>query len=373
MAALVSGIAVAQAKIKLNYRTQATFAEIDPDEGTATLFNQKSASAQDTLEISISTDTAGVLVAFAPMAGQLYADATSSIKFLNAYNGWMKFDNLTINAGSWKDGVFFANRCNADAGNWIGSGKYFEYNKIGIINGAIGKAIDSLVHVNGSEGNLSFYADYVLNNVLPGNLTFRASVITQDTDFFTEDEDVTMKDALGALIAYEQPGVFQAEIVGKWVTEDQMTYGIYFNPLMNEALTMTFGGAVGLDTSKTSDNVEYGIDLRARYAFTKKISATTMHNFSVSQDDVQQLWNMINAKLILTDSLAVQCGVQHQNKAFESNDAGSEIRIMPSVLVSPGKGAVISIGFEYVLDNVGADADSITKLINVPVTFRVKL
>lgn len=354
--ALVFGAVYAQS-VSLNYRTQAELFNYNADTEKFTLLdNDAYGDAKDSLTFNMSGKAAGVKLVIQPTL-------KDKSFVLNCYEGWLKFGNVKIGGGYWADGSFRANRITTDAGNW--AGKDFEKNKIGIANGALGKGIDSIVNGKNLGKAQATYVEYA-PKFGDSTVTVKLANVTSSTDFDTKgaDANFTFTNEIGAILAYNLKSVVDVEFVARFFNEEQSAFGLYVQPLMVKGLTVTLGGAIGIDANK--DNNEMGFDLRARYAVNKQLSLTTMHNFSISNAEAQYLWNMVNAKYVLNDVVALQLNFSHENTDLSDSAVDSTIRITPGVVFTATDGASITTG-------VAVEIKGDVTVLSMPMVLRVKM
>ena len=277
LASLALGLASADVKFSLNYRTQmvgfsrliaAPNTDDYTDENVNYWFQQPKGwnSASDTVSMSASNDFAGVTVRIDP---NLDKDATSSIEtVLNQFNGYVRFAGFELGAGSWKDGRYngdYQVKNDNDAG-WYNGDLYAPVKLGSLYGGAITTAVDNMSDFKGAERASSAYLQWK-GDLGSAQVTAEADLIGIGSD--TWDDNSTIYTGFGARanIAFDS---WQAQFVFKTASNKDKTavprsgeeraLGLYFNP-KTLPVNLVVGGALGF---KGGDLTEWNADLRLR-------------------------------------------------------------------------------------------------------------
>ncbi|MBQ3826154.1 MAG: hypothetical protein II811_08475, partial [Spirochaetaceae bacterium] len=301
--------------------------------------------------------------------------------------------------------------------SWSGAKGYGNSGKLGINKNlagnfdgtAVGADIDNM-DLNITAGKtLAWGLEYGLKDALPGDLTLMAYLLSNK-----EDESVTTNDdgdtttVLNSQYAfkadYNQSDLFRVTFDGK-VAHQKMAFGLFFSPQMVENLALTFGGTIALDKSGiydddygVDDDVMYwGVDFRARYAFSEAMAATFYANISgmnkstpteanadgtYSAGDAKTALDVIgNFTYGLNDLAKLFVEVEYAALSLDSDDA--KVAVAKTTLVgqfgailTAGKGATLTPALRLTLMGLGMDKDSGYSqgmLISVPVVMRVQL
>ncbi len=274
LASLALGVATADVKFALNYRTQMvgfsrliSASNTNADENNNYWFQQPKGyqSASDTVSVTASNDIAGVTVRIDPT---LDNDSKPSFQ-LNQYNAYIKLGSFEIGAGNWKDGRYngtYQVKNDSDAG-WY-NGDVFGLVKLGsLYANAITLAVDDMANFGGGDKSSSAYLQWK-GNLGNANITAEGALIGINND--TWDEESTIFTGFGARLntSFES---WQAQFVFKSASNKVTTTGkgeqralaLHINP-KGLPWTVVFGGSLGFNNGNVT---ELNADFRARKAF----------------------------------------------------------------------------------------------------------
>ena len=294
----------------------------------------------DCFDLVLSSDVAGVEFDWDIVDNSTYDNAFD----LDTYRGWLIFNlpvgTLQITSGKWNSR--YAARLKDAAGDL--DDDYYETFKLGVIGGVDAGEDFAVDSDNLTRKAMSSVLEYTLEDVLPGKLIFDFGLVNSDYTDSAYDPSVEIDSGFAGRIAYEQEDVIAVNFDVKTMYKSQWVFGIFVSPLMVENLQATVGFTLGLDTREYTSNKkldsEYditvgGVDLRASYAFTEKLSVTTMHNFSfydfgdaVYDDvhsDTKALWNMISVAYQAGDNIRFIGTVQNTNYDFNAKKGEANV------------------------------------------------
>lgn len=379
--ALVSGVAFADPKISLNYRSKAAIASFN--KGNVTLLDTANATYKgisDSTKLAIADENYGAEFAMNLNGG--------GFDKLNTYNGWLAFGNLKLGTGVWKDGLLDGNyrvKKDADAGSYEGID--FEANKLGTIfkNTQITFVDDMANFAGGSATQYASYAEYKAK--LNDDLQLNAFVagISGAWDSETKDGKTTaIKMGLTSRVQFNVKGLLNSEVIYKTPVKGTNALALYVQPKLVKGLDATVGGAVAL-IEGTEGISNWGVDVRARYQVNKALSITEYFNISgnkASSDLNKPLatnktwskaemaaWNMIGARYIIDDAVTAYTNVGLLADLTKDNTNGIQWRVTPGAQIYAAKNAFINVG--VAISGQAKEKDSVA--VDVPVIFRVKL
>ncbi len=339
-------------------------------------------SRADCLSLEVSNDTSGVVVDFDTDEGSIVQDV---------YYAWMNFAIpaavLQAKAGVWVSRD--VNRVRTDAGDLEGAD--FELNKPGIINGSAGKDVTNL-----TKGKIAMQASYINSDSLPGKLTARFTLInasfnpdaasatsaTESGD--VEDSDITLKCGFAASAEYLQEELIRVNLAARYLEKKTVAAGLFVSPLMLPGVDLTVGGTFAYtkpydSTNKVWSNsgTEWGVDLRARYAFTEKFSVTTMHNISSGYDSSEDdntlvLWDMLNLTYKVNDKASVGFTA---NATFDNLDSdhvftGADLVGSPYVRIDANERVAVTASIRAEASGVNPKIDGHETVdVTIPVIF----
>ncbi len=293
--------------------------------GTSKSF--KDVSRTDCLGLELSNDIAGVVFDFDITDTQTVDSVETNLE-LDSYYGWMTFGlpvgNLQITSGKWTSR--YADRVKADAGDL--DSEYYEANKMGVINGSIARDSNNLT------GNaMATVLAYTLADKLPGTLLVKGGFVDLSAPTFKADGngmklnkqnygDYGKFDSVSgfaAEIGYRQEGLINVNVAWRSLDSEEFSIGAFVSPLMIENLKATAGFSFGKSSADDNDGKEFGVDLRARYAFTDKTAVTGMFNYSktefdtgVDGEDKAAMWFMASVNHVAGDNISFKATVNHQ-------------------------------------------------------------
>lgn len=322
-----------------------------------------SVERSDCLGLELSNDIAGVV--FDWNIYENASKATSKLE-LDSYYGWMTFGlpvgNLQVTSGKWNGR--YSDRVKSDAGDL--DGKYYEANKLGVIDGAIASDSDNL-----TQGAMSTVLAYTLADTLPGTLLVKAGIRSvKDLGVKGADgkdiEDYGKFDSKAGFVAevgYRQDGLVNLDVAIRSVMDKCTSVGVFVSPLMVENLRATVGFTMGdIDGDK-----EFAFDARARYAITEKTAVTGMFNYSSiakelkaskSGDDLNAMWTMISVNHVAGDNIRFLATLQNTVRDFDHDkgkDGGSSGNILtaftPACEIQISEKALFTAAFDMRWDN----------------------
>lgn len=288
----------------------------------------------DCLALELSTDTAGVVFDW---------DIKSKDSMeLDSYYGWMTFGlpvgNLQVTSGKWT--ARYVDRVKVDAGDLDAVNNYYEWNKPGVINGKVAKDSDNL-----TGKAMSTIAAYTLADTLPGTLLVKGGIVSGG--YYESDNDIgkrdnVIKSGFAGEVGYRQEDLFNVNVAVKKLTASTMSVGVFVSPLAIENLKATAGFSFGTADESTNygDGKEFGIDLRARYAFSEKTAVTGMFNYSKTElakgndkDDLASMWLMASVSYVAGDNIRFTATMNHQINDFSlaPEKGGTSTQFVPGV------------------------------------------
>lgn len=354
IATMIAGIATADVSIKMQYRTRAAMLNMTQQDITQHEYKMESltkggqavpqnvitkkdgkttdtkwfdldgyASSQDSLAFAVNSEKAGVALTLSPQAQAAKTMPGADVKFLNTYNAYMKFGDLKIAAGTWKDGVAdgaYRVKKDHDAANTEGIDA--ELMKLGSGFSKVYSAfVDNVGDFAGGDGDLLAYAEYslALNDSMKLNLLAGMLSTEYETHGKTEHHGVTGYDkgtnkyiydgiegdkettsfqsGAVARVQFNMKDLFNSELIYKNPNSKTQVFGLYFMPKMVKGLDLNIGGAIEmgkqggwtvtgtLDDEETTkhalknyeDYTNWSVDLRARYQIMDNLSVMTMN------------------------------------------------------------------------------------------------
>ena len=314
---------------------------------------------KDCMGVTFTNDAGGIVVDF---------DVDDSELVQDEYYGWLNFGlpmgQLQVTAGRWSGR--YVNRVLADKGDLDTAD--FEKYKPGVINGTTGSDSDNLTL--GNKGKVGVVAAWTLADVIPGALIAKLGLFTSDwnPDAVTADEDVVVKAGFTGELAYRIEDLINVNLAVRSIDKKNLSFGLWVSPDMVEDLQLTVGGTVAMVNAYNSSkekwgdtNVEWGVDLRARYRVTDAFSITTMNNISAGYDSGKDsnkliLWNMVNLTGVMADRLSTALTVQSVCDGFDSDHKakcdGFDVTISPSLVIQATERARITTSLRTVFSGV---------------------
>jgi len=424
LASLTLGIASADVKFTLNYRTQmAAFSRVMSknantaglDSYVSHLFaHQVYGGSKDNFSIKVSNDIAGATFRVDPNAAS--ANFGNADGKLVEYNGYIKIGNLTVSAGLF-DGKMngdYQLKSDHDASN-LGGETFAAYKLGSIFSNAITTQVDDITSFKGTQyltGYLSYDAAFG-----DAKVTVDAAAIgLGGTTTFNADAGNDVYSGFGLRLNAKLSDDLSAQFVMKQQATDQRALALHVQPKFGN-LKVTLGGALGFEKGALA---EYNADIRLYYK-AGALSITSLNTISALTGDstvatkdygkhvgayctyydttkkaytlksannnasTRAMWNVIALRLKASDSLALLfqagdiIGFKANGKTF-ADDYGIEAFVAPGVQFFAGKNcsitAVARFGFSGLLfgdgDAYKYENCGVTSLL-VPVVLRVKL
>ena len=421
LASLALGLASADVKFSLNYRTQmvgfsrliaAPNTDDYKDENVSYWFQQPKGwqSATDTVSMSATNDFAGVTVRIDP---NLDTEGKSPLQVLQ-YNGYVRFAGFELGAGYWKDGRHTGAYRIADdsnAGNY--QGDLWEAVKLGsLYSGAITLAVDDMANFAGGDTASSAYLQWK-GGLGSAQVTAEVALIGIGSE--TWDEGNTLYTGFGARanMAFDSwQMLFDFKTESNKNDKEKRALGLYFNPKALP-LNLVVGGALGF---AGGDLTEWNADLRLRSKVTDNMSLTFYTNVSHITNDCTyisalskslgaeylqgsdgkittaangfgtsdqkfntHMWNMLGLRLKFTDGLyfLFSAGdIVHLRNVFKDEWGGIEAFVAPGIQIMNGR-CGISAFARFGMSNIGVKnynkngSESELALL-VPVVIRVR-
>ena len=313
-------------------------------EGTSKAFDK--VSRTDCLGLELSSDSAGVVFDWDIEES---SSAASSVLSLDSYYGWMTFGlpvgNLQVTSGKWTSR--YADRVNVDAGDL--DSKYFEANKMGVINGSLAKDSNNL-----TENKMATMLAYTLADSLPGTLLVKGGIVSGAYGKYDSQS------GFAAEVGYRQEDVINVNVAWKSFKNETFSIGAFVSPLMIENLKATAGFSFGKSSVDGADGSEMGIDLRARYAFTEKTAVTGMFNYSKTEftkgtdgEDKQAMWFMASVNHVAGDNISFKATINHTIEDLSAAKPDAlETAITPACVINITEKAFVTAAFDMRWDGV---------------------
>ncbi len=309
--------------------------------GTSKAFN--SVERTDCLGLELSNDIAGVVFDWDIEENE--KSAASGLA-LDSYYGWMTFGlpvgNLQVTSGKWVSR--YADRVKADAGDLDSA--YYEANKMGVINGSLGKDSNNL-----TEGNMATVLAYTLADKLPGTLLVKGGIVNFGSDYGNWWDSAS---GFVAEAAYRQEGLINVNVAWKSEVDETFSLAAFVSPLMVENLKATAGFTFAKSDVEDADGKEFGVDLRARYALTDKTAVTGMFNYSkteftqnVNNEDLESMWFMASINHVAGDNISFKATVNHQiNDLAAKQGTKVESALTPACVIDITEKASLTAAFD---------------------------
>lgn len=301
----------------------------------------------DCLGLELSNDIAGVVFDWDINEGTSGKSALA----LDSYYGWMTFGlpvgNLQVTSGKWTSR--YADRVKADAGDL--DSQYYEANKMGVINGTYGKDSDNL-----TKGSMSTVLAYTLADKLPGTLLVKGGIVDLGKTGKAYNKYGKFDSVSGFVAegAYRQEGLINVNVAWRSFTDETFSLAAFVSPLMVENLKATAGFTFAKSDIEDADGKEFGVDLRARYAFTEKTAVTGMFNYSkteftknVNGDDLESMWFMASVNHVAGDNISFKATVNHQiNDLAAKQGSDVETALTPACVIDITEKASLTAAFD---------------------------
>lgn len=306
--------------------------------GTSKAFD--SVERTDCLGLELSNDIAGVVFDW-----DINDKGTTSSLALDSYYGWMTFGlpvgNLQVTSGKWASR--YADRVKADAGDLDAA--YYEANKMGVINGTLGKDSNNL-----TESNMATVLAYTLADKLPGTLLVKGGIVNFGSEYGKFDS----MSGFVAEAAYRQEGLINVNVAWKSKIDETFSLAAFVSPLMVENLKATAGFTFAKSDIEDADGKEFGVDLRARYAFTDKTALTGMFNYSKTEftkgsddEDLASMWFMASVNHVAGDNISFKATVNHQiNDLSAKQGTAVETALTPACVIDITEKASLTAAFD---------------------------
>ena len=388
LAAAVAGMASAEVKTSVNFRTRQVLYHEQAGQRAYFLDQFGLASTSDALTFKSSAEYGGIELEIDPT----YNGSTTSLD-LAKYNGWINFGDFMIKAGKWDSRA--VGRVNADIGSHE-SGWWGEIKKPGLAaafaTNGMGADISEQSSLKGSSKKMTTMVQY--NNKDIG-LEARAAYINEGGADTWVSENVTLNETgfFGEL-GYKINGFGRILWSNKWIDHAWAT-GLFVEPKLDSlsALTSLIGFTYEYKNEANSDDDSHAwaVDLRARYAFNDKLSATLMLNASMGTaakmagNGSYANWGMVNVTYkanetihpffsIVYNSGSSSSAVSKASVAARSINKSytCDLLFYPGVEIYNTASANIITGLAVRVTDL-ANADSNTQLnLCVPMLLRVK-
>jgi len=426
LASLTLGIASADVKFTLNYRTQmSAFSRVMSKNATTDkaagdkidpyvshLFSHKGyGSSSDNFSIKVSNDIAGATFRVDPDAAKGYFG--SDYGKLKEYNGYIKFGNLAVNAGLF-DGKMngdYQLKSDADASN-LGGETFAAYKLGSIFKDAITTQVDDITSFKGKQaltGYISYDAAFGESKV-----TVDAAAIGLNGGSYGSSTDV--KSGFALRLNAKLSSDLSTQFIIKQAADNQRALALHVQPKIGN-LKVTLGGALGFSNG---DLEEYNADIRLYYK-AGALSITSLNTIAARSDTAtgstadygkhvgayytntanslknvantasnRAMWNVIAVRFAVSESLVLTAeagdiiGFKSNGKTFR-DDYGVEAFVAPGLQIFAGKNCSISTCARFGFSNLLLDSDAhgvtdsgkyenvgVTSLL-VPVIMRVKL
>ncbi|MCR4823109.1 MAG: hypothetical protein K5873_09595 [Treponema sp.] len=413
LAAVAASFATAELNSSLNVRmggSLLTKTMADAGDTMSVLDLGSSDFGGDSITFKASNDYAGVTLNYSVTLQSKETGQNQAKLFWSKGNGaelsaWLKpTDNVKLQVGAHKDGIWTAEQCkkDTDATSWSGAGKYAFLLKPGVSTVvSTGYFLDALTDV-GNGGQAYLFADFGL---MDGALTVRPTFVSTGVDWLQAtdkaSDDAVMKTAPGVLVAYKNDAV-KFNIDFQMPTNKDIAAGIYVSPLglMDGALTAMIGGTFSTNLSDAADNLGYktsdltitrdtsyyAFDLRLRYA-ADAFHIANCFNFTGASEDksvVQkngstvtgnmEIWDAVFLTYQLNDKWTVTGDLQIDavTGVGADDDTYLDLYVTPGLMYTCGSGATITGGIHFnILD--ASDVAGKTTKVAVPFVLRVKM
>lgn len=436
LASLALGVATADAKITLQYRTQAVgFSRLIDAPGKTSpenennWFQQKAyGSASDTVKFTVKGDFGGAVVRIDPNAG----DKSEKLQDLQ---GYVKLGAFEIGAGTWKDGMYngaYQLKNDSDNGNY--GGETFAAYKLGsMFKTSVTYQVDDIANLNGKGSQSAGYVKWA-GDVGDYEVTATGTLLGLGSATLTWDNDKTIYSGFGLKLDVKG-SIFDTQFVFKSASNrddsekiqgipgEQRAFALHTqaNGLI-PSTTVTLGGAAAFVSGNLT---EINLDARARYA-SGPLSITFMNNVShitndnsysglgigkdvgaiyatgdsltnkgvtlkktAGQNYYTIMWNMLGLRYNVSSNFALlfsagdvvplnKIGYAFADSKSENYEAwsGMEVFAAPGLQLTAGKGATVSTYFRFGWTGVGAQenyGDEKYFAFLVPVVVRVKM
>lgn len=389
LASLAFGTAFADAKMSLNYRTQAFAYQYDSTSEIHNYLNlEKYGAAQDDVTFKASSDAAGITVTIDPYTS--FATNAGSFK-LNEYSAYVKLGNFQLDMGQYKNGKSNGNfqlKNDADACN-LGGESWAAYKLGSIYAKTLTTFIDDSANVNGGDTQqtamLTYKKEFETSTLtLTGSLIGVANWDSHSQSGFALKADLKCENV-------------DHQFVLKSDNEKNLALGYHLLfPTLIPSTNLVLGGAFGIAGGTIK---EYNFDVRARYA-EGDLSVTFFTNYSwtttasalgkavgayagsyalydASKTYTSAMWNLLAMRYKIADKqfLIGQIGDIIPMKGSELDSNGIMMFIMPGFQVFAGGKTSITTGLRLGLSNIADDVSTtdVEYSFSVPLVMRVRL
>jgi hypothetical protein len=414
LASLLAGAAFAD--ISFSYTGKNYFSSDDQGPNSKA-FGYDGDLRSDCIALSINQDNYGAT---------LDVDIENNGMKIDEYYGWMTFKAIstTFTAGVWNSR--YVDRVTTDMRGVSFDNQDFELFKPGVIDvwAYRDDTTDSVVarkkynynvaydSDNLTRGALSMFAAYT-NTALPGTLMVKLGLIDvtglaadsknaywngkkvanlssegawQDNTNVL-DPSFKVRSGFAGEVAYRQENLFAVNLAIRSYEVHTASVGLFFSPLMVDKLEATAGVTLGFNGAGYNGTrqqiyqdegtlgFEWAIDLRARYAFSDRLSVTTMHNFSSYLTDLATdagmtdttkweendyaMWNQFNVTYDFAENLTAGFTVQHlATDLDQSYVLHNHIWVAPNLQIKVNDNAKFTVVTRAHFQNVGSSEDS---------------
>lgn len=389
-------------------------------------------SRKDCIALSINQDNYGATLDV-DVRTPIGDDRGNGGMKIDEYYGWMTFKAIstTFTAGVWNSR--YVDRVTTDKRGVDFDDQDFELFKPGVIDVRAYRG-DNLTHAgeynvafdsdNLTKGALAMFAAYT-NTALPGTLMVKLGLVdvsgkaadstngvlsaarlspegAWQNNTNVLDPSVKVWSGFAGEVAYRQENLFAANLAIRSYEVHTASVAAFFSPLMVEKLEATAGVTLGFNGAGYTTNgwntdgtkatkgrqqiyqdqgtlgFEWAVDLRLRYAFSDRLSVTTMHNFSSyltqlatdaawanNRTDTTKwesndyaLWNQFNITYDFAENLTAGFTVQHlATDLDESYVLHNHIWVAPNLQIKVNDNAKFTIVTRAHFQNVGSSVD----------------
>lgn len=396
-------------------------------------------SRKDCIALSINQDNYGATLDV-DVKTPIADDRGNGGMTIDEYYGWMTFKPIstTFTAGVWNSR--YVDRVTTDKRGVDFDEQDFELFKPGVINvWNYRNANEEGVMSQGKYGyNVAFDSDNLTmgavamvaaytNTALPGTLMVKLGLVDVSGKAADNTNGVLSAAKLSpegawqdntnvldpaskvwsgfvAEVAYRQENLFAANLAIRSYEVHTASVGLFFSPLMVDKLEATAGVTLGFngagytkrewnDTEKKwvdgngrqqiyqdqgTLGFEWAVDLRLRYAFSDRLSVTTMHNFSSyltnlatdakwAKPDTDTtkwesndfaMWNQFNVTYDFAENLTAGFTVQHlATDLDQSYVLHNHIWVSPNLQIKVNDNAKFTVVTRAHFQNVGSSED----------------
>ncbi|MBQ6780917.1 MAG: hypothetical protein IJP62_06750 [Treponema sp.] len=359
-------------------------------------------TAGDCITFTLQNERAGVLFDIDPDAsnkrnGLNHGTKANTADIMDQYYGWINFldGQLKVQSGLWlKRNV---NRMKQDAGKWD-SAEYEKY-KLGVVSGKIAKDISNLTFVNQLDARqlaLAVTASPADTDI------FGTLALVDNTNGYVDNRSAGRKDDCFVGFAFEagykMEDMAAFNVIIKNESKNTYGFGLFADLLAVENLDVLAGFSMGIGTKDSwvggydadngYDHREWGIDLRARYQFNKRVALTTMNNIScvdgaaaktgtASDGATFSIWDMVSISAQAKDTIRLMATLEWSYADLNAARSGS-LQLIPGIEIKPASNVSFLSGVVIDIEKLGFSApadDNKTQVssVKIPFVFHVGL